>query len=136
MPHQPATRSSLRHGAQLSARYKQQGNLTVGYYKCGPQAPRSEALLHRASLWLKRLHPDWGAPLIHLRLLERYDPQRTLQRWLPSARANKAGGFPAVGDQPSSLQSRRLRATKGFGLNYSNIQFSPRLSQTEFPVCY
>lgn len=70
----------------LSARYKQQGHLAVGYANCGPKQPTTEPLLHRASLWLKRHHPAWGAPLIRLKLSERYGAQRTpsvrtLQRW-------------------------------------------------------
>ncbi|QMW04569.1 hypothetical protein [Spirosoma foliorum] len=70
----------------LSARYRRQGHLQVGYANCGPKQRRSEGLLERASLWLKRHHPTWGAPLIHQQLLQRYGPQRTpsvrtLQRW-------------------------------------------------------
>jgi transposase len=70
----------------LSARYKQVGHLAVDYSRCGPQQPTSEALLQRASLWLKRHHPGWGAPLIQLKLRDRYGTDRTpsvrtLQRW-------------------------------------------------------
>lgn len=75
--------SSVR---QLSARFKQQGHLKVSYANCGPKEARSDLLLQRASLWLKRHHPQWGAPLIRLKLLERYGAKRTpsvrtLQRW-------------------------------------------------------
>lgn len=70
----------------LSARYKQAGHLQVSYRNCGPKQPNSEAALQRASLWLKRHHPTWGAPLIQLKLVARYGTQRTpsartLQRW-------------------------------------------------------
>jgi len=70
----------------LSARYKREGHLGVSYGNCGPQQPISDTRLWRGSLWLKRHHPQWGAPLMRLKLLERYGPQltpsiRTLQRW-------------------------------------------------------
>jgi len=77
---------SLASVRQLSARYKQQRHLMVSYANCGPQQASSEMLLQRASFWLKRHHPQWGAPLIRLKLLERYGQKRTpsvrtLQRW-------------------------------------------------------
>jgi hypothetical protein len=61
-------------------------DLQPAYNHCGPQKPRSDERLLRAGLWLKRIHPLWGAPLIHLRLEERYCKQkvpaiRTLQTW-------------------------------------------------------
>ncbi|GAB3572332.1 hypothetical protein GCM10027578_32140 [Spirosoma luteolum] len=71
---------------KLSARYKDQGQLLVSYANCGPKQPTSPANYLRAARWLKHLHPQWGAPLIHLKLLDRYGPidmpsVRTLQRW-------------------------------------------------------
>lgn len=53
--------------------------------RCGPSTPRSVPHLLRAGRWLKRRHPQWGAPLIRQYLLERYAAQpvpavRTLQR--------------------------------------------------------
>ena len=56
------------------------------YHHCGPQKPGSDERLLRAGLWLKRLHPKWGAPLIHLHLKEHYKAGhlpavRTLQTW-------------------------------------------------------
>lgn len=78
----------------LSARFKKQGHLTVAYANCGPKNPTTEALLQRASLWLKRHHPTWGAPLIRLKLMDRYGPDRTpatrtLQRWFRQKNLNK-----------------------------------------------
>jgi len=84
----------------LSARYKHQGHLEVAYANCGPKHSTSEALLERASLWLKRHHPTWGAPVIHLQLLQRYGPQRTpcvrtLQRWFRRQHLTKPRQQPA-----------------------------------------
>lgn len=61
-------------------------DLKPAYRHCGPQKPRSDERLLRAARWLKRLHPKWGAPLIHLHLKERYPTAgvpaiRTLQSW-------------------------------------------------------
>lgn len=47
---------------------------------------RSDKLIYRAALWLKRLHPLWGAGFVLCLLQERYPDrplphQRTLQRW-------------------------------------------------------
>jgi len=63
------------------------------YDRCGPRGPRAHPLLQRAALTLKRRHPTWGAPLIHLLLSERYGDRfsgripavRTLQLWFRRA---------------------------------------------------
>jgi hypothetical protein len=70
----------------LSARLKHEGNLEVHYGNCGPKHPSSDAAVLRAALWLKRHHPGWGAPYIHLILSKRYGSERppairTLQYW-------------------------------------------------------
>ena len=85
---------SLSSVRQLSARFKQQGHLKVTYTNCGPKQALSEPLLQRASLWLKRHHPQWGAPLIRLKLLKRYGAKRTpsvrtLQRWFVNQHLTK-----------------------------------------------
>ncbi len=60
--------------------------LSLGYCRCGRRGVRSERLLYRSAVWLKRHHPGWGAGLIQALLSQRY-PQfslphrRTLQRW-------------------------------------------------------
>lgn len=71
---------------KLSAQLKRQGNLAVHYQNCGAKKPLTGALWVRASLWLRRLHPSWGAPFIRLCLTDRYGAEglpkaRTLQRW-------------------------------------------------------
>jgi hypothetical protein len=58
--------------------------------------------MQRAALWLKRLHPGWGAALIRLVLKERYrraclPGERTLQRWFHRAGLYKTKTtFPAI----------------------------------------
>jgi transposase len=77
-------------------RYKEQGakGLQPRYEHCG--RPRSSTtLIQRASLWLKRLHPGWGATLIRTVLKMRYRRaslpcERTLQRWFHAAGLYKA----------------------------------------------
>ena len=82
----------------LIKRYEEEGQsgLKPKYVHCGPQTIKSDSLIYRTSLWLKRLHPQWGAPFILLQLKERYGKQieffpseRTLQRWFRQAGYNK-----------------------------------------------
>ena len=86
----------LRYGTvcRLSAHFNRKGNLAVSYGNCGPKQPTSSPLVWRAALWLKRLHPGWGAPFIRLHLLERYKQlripaSRTMQEWFGKAALNK-----------------------------------------------
>lgn len=67
-------------------RHRQGKPLQPDYQHCGPALHKSDPLIYRAALWLKRRHPDWGAPLVRLVLEERYPTRkiasaRTLQRW-------------------------------------------------------
>ena len=61
--------STLRN---LWKRYRAEGaqGLVPHYKRCGPSKPKSDALIYRAALWLKRQHEQWGAPLIRLILQE------------------------------------------------------------------
>lgn len=92
--HQPCTsiclqvQVSLNCVRRLLRRYKADPalNLEPAYQHCGSHKPTSEPELLRAGLWLKRLHPLWGAPLIFFYLKEHFKEQlvpavRTLQRW-------------------------------------------------------
>ena len=68
--------------------------LAPKYGNCGPKGPKYSALIHRACLWLKRRHDEWGAPFILLKLEERYPDEaiptpRTVQRWFANAKLNK-----------------------------------------------
>ena len=73
--------------------YKREGQqgLLTKYANCGPKTMRSEAKMYRATLWLKRLHPKWGAGRIRLGLLSRYPvvpSERTMQRWFRGKKSN------------------------------------------------
>lgn len=89
----------------LSARLKKQGNLAVHYQNCGAKEPTSPRFLVRAALWLKRHHPDWGAPFIRLQLCKRYGEEnmpvsRSLQRWFRSenlSRPRQQKAEPRIG---------------------------------------
>lgn len=77
-------------------RYKNQGEkgLSTNYHNSGVKVKRSDALMYRASLWLKRLHPNWGAGRIKIGLLSRYNAdilpsERTMQRWFREKKTNK-----------------------------------------------
>lgn len=72
----------------LCLRYQREGEagLLPHYDRCGSSEIRSDALLYRASCWLKRQHPGWGTSFILLQLEQRYPERplpsvRTLQRW-------------------------------------------------------
>src|SRR5437867_8347677 len=81
----------------ICKRYKEQGSLGLlpHYYNCGYGHSSSTPLIHRAAVWLKRLHSRWGAVLIRLKLKTRYRRaalpcERTLQRWFKAAGLYKA----------------------------------------------
>jgi len=68
--------------------------LQPNYQNCGKHLPDNNNLIFRASCWLKRLHPVWGAPFILIKLKERYPTKelpkaRTLQRWFKLKNLNK-----------------------------------------------
>ena len=77
-------------------KYQSKGEkgLIPDYSNCGKQLPSSEDLIYRATCWLKRLHPDWGAPFIRIKLEEHYQGHdlpsiRTMQRWFQYKGLNK-----------------------------------------------
>ena len=68
--------------------YRREGEagLQTRYANCGPKTKRSGATMCRIVLWLKRLHPSWGAGRIRISLRSRSDAklipsERTMQRW-------------------------------------------------------
>ena len=73
-------------------RYKQRGldGLAPDYGNCGRPGPGPQDFVYRAARYLKFRHRGWGAPLIRLKLQQRY-PQlslpsvRTFQRWFERA---------------------------------------------------
>src|SRR4051812_39685075 len=76
---------SREHGLSYSTvrklwkRYKAEGisGLKPHYEQCGSHHPKSEALIYRCALWLKRHHPNWGAAAIQVILHDGY-PQTSL----------------------------------------------------------
>jgi hypothetical protein len=75
---------------KLWQRYKAEGaaGIKPHYERCGPHQPKTEALIYRCALWLKRHHPGWGAALIRVIVQDRYGSTvaslpsvRTLQCW-------------------------------------------------------
>jgi hypothetical protein len=69
-------------------RYLAEGmqGLVPHYSNCGKHMPERSNLAFRASSFLKRIHPLWGAPFIKIKLQERYPDLvlpavRTLQKW-------------------------------------------------------
>jgi hypothetical protein len=64
------------------------------YNSCGNKGQiRASYFFYRACIWLKRHHLDWGAPFIHLELMERYGAQdipsvRQMQRWFNNHHLN------------------------------------------------
>lgn len=76
-------------------RFKKEGKagLKPRYARCGPQAIKTDPLIYRCALWLKRLHSKWGAPLIRLKLQQRYPEkkipgERAFQNWFRKAGLN------------------------------------------------
>lgn len=77
----------------ICKRYREEGapGLLPHYSNCGRSLAQGFGpVVHRAALWLKRRHRQWGASLILLVLRERYRRaalpcQRTLQRWFHTA---------------------------------------------------
>lgn len=75
--------------------YKKQGKIGIAlqYHNCGPQGVKHYRA-YRLGVWLKRLHPTWGAPFIRLQLTERYKDEyfpsvRTFQKWFRRAGLSK-----------------------------------------------
>ena len=71
-------------------RYREHGFSGLGpdYQNCG--RPQRKDLIYRAARFLKYRHRQWGAPLIRLKLSQRYPDQelpsvRTMQRWFKRA---------------------------------------------------
>ena len=85
-----ATLRNLWHKHQKTP----QSNLRTAYENCGKKPPSRSDVIYRGALWLKRLHPNWGSPLIHMHLVNRYGCSqvvhvRTIQRWFLSAHMSK-----------------------------------------------
>lgn len=87
--------------------------LTIGYPRSGRSGVRSERLVYRAAVWLKRHHPGWGAGLIRVMLQERYPNKRlphkrTFERWF---RAQQLSIPPTVHPQPERIRAQCVHQT-------------------------
>jgi hypothetical protein len=70
--------------------YRREGRLYPNYQACGKREVKASRRVYRAAIWLKRLHPTWGAPLIRQVIRdkwvdERVPHERSLQRWFIQA---------------------------------------------------
>jgi len=73
----------------LCISYKRNGlsGLSTNYSNCGNKGViRSDSFIYRCSIWLKRLHPSWGADTIRAKLSLRYPDKklpnsRTMHQW-------------------------------------------------------
>lgn len=70
--------------------YRREGRIEPNYQACGKRGVKGSRRVYRASLWLKRHHPSWGAPLIRQIIRDKWTSEqvpheRTLQRWFVQA---------------------------------------------------
>src|ERR1700741_3695593 len=72
---------------QIWRRYRDRGEegLKPDYQRGGRRGPRTEKLIYRAAIYLKKRHPKWGAKLIKVTLKKKWPTaqvphERTLQR--------------------------------------------------------
>lgn len=89
-------------------RFRDRGSVQPNYAACGRRGPRAEGRVYRGALWLKRVHPAWGALLIRTVLRQKwpdaYLPHgRTLQRWFRQAGINR----------PRQGQQRQVSVKRG-----------------------
>lgn len=79
--------------------------LAANYRNCGLQGCQTKRI-KRVALWLRHLHPDWGAPFIHMILEERYGLARlptirSIQLWFRAAGKNKVRAVRPVIEKKS-----------------------------------
>lgn len=94
--------------------YRSQGRIKPNYGNCGPKTAKACKKVYRAALYLKYMHPTWGAPLIKQVIEEKWQGQivpseRSLQRWFKRAGINRPPQKP-LGE-----------ARKGRGLAAHNV---------------
>jgi transposase-like protein len=86
--------------------YRHTGQLAPNYQACGKRGVRASRRVYRAAVWLKRLHPTWGAALIGQVIQDKWETEivphkRSLQRWFVQAGVQapkpKAEGQARVG---------------------------------------
>lgn len=68
--------------------------LNTQYDNCGRKSTEQMQFYKRISLWLKRRHIEWGAPIIRVVMTNRYGVEglpciREMQKWFRAASLNK-----------------------------------------------
>lgn len=79
--------------------YRRTGQLVPNYQACGRRGVQASRRVYRAAVWLKRLHPTWGAPLIRQVIRDKWPNEtvpheRSLQRWFVQAGVQPAKPKP------------------------------------------
>lgn len=119
-----AVRFNVAYGSvrTLCRRVAAEGDAAVvpRYDSCSNKALRSQRLVYRAACWLKRRHPGWGAPLIRLKLVERYaeGAEGDTKTSIPSVRTMQVW-FRATGLNPR--RSRQPRPEKQWASHVHDI---------------
>lgn len=100
--------SSVR---KIWKRFEEKGisGLLTNYENCGPKGCQN-VKIKRVALWLRYLHPNWGAPYIHMVLEEHYGLAslptiRTFQLWFRAAGRNKVRAVRPVIEKKSKRGS-------------------------------
>jgi len=92
-------------------RFEEKGRtgLATDYKNCGLKGCQT-VKIKRVALWLRYLHPDWGAPFIHMILEQRYSKAalpsiRSLQLWFRAEGRNKVRAVRPVSEKKSTKSS-------------------------------
>lgn len=153
-------RVNYRTVQTLVARFEAEGlaGLKPRYDRCGATGPRRAKIYHRTAVYLKRLHPTWGAPLILLHLTQRYQERaaanqeplpsvRTLQYWFKAAGLSKtrskrpqapkdwATQVHAVWQVDAKEHQRLADGTRACYLTITDEHSSAVLAAPVFPLC-
>jgi len=93
---------------QIWGRFKEKGLAGLGadYQNCGRKESPYKAV-KRVGIWLRRLHPNWGAAYICMILVDRYGEEavpsaRTLQYAFKQAGLNKLRPIRTVSEKKKS----------------------------------
>lgn len=94
--------------------YRKAGRIQPNYAACGKRGVRCSQRVYRAAIFLKRLHPSWGAGLIRQVIIDKWSDEavphaRSLQRW-----------FRQVGMR-SKGSKKRYEPRKGRGKAAHNV---------------
>ena len=139
---------------KISKRYEEKGQfgLDTLYHQCGRHEAATTYRFKRLSIWLKRLHNEWGAPIIRVVLTKRYPHEvvpciRQMQKWFIKAHLNKPRqqkSQPFIGHALATHNiwqvdaKERFTLTQGQDANYLNIvdEYSGAwLEAPLFPLC-